>query len=204
MLAEGNSASLFGEPYFFKSNDPLLLDDPETIWFVQSGSLAIFAINVQNGIPKGRRRYLFSVKAGEAMFCATLTSAAGQYQILAVALEATELVQVSKQDFCESLGEDTIIDNMITFLIAGHETTSGLLSFLWYYMLKSPEAYRKAKEEVDTVLGTRSMQFEDLGKLPYITAMLRETWCLAWDIPIDIMALGGPIDKLSLGRPPRA
>lgn len=75
----------------------------------------------------------------------------------------------------ESLSEDTIINNMITFLIAGHETTSGLLSFLWYYMLKSPEAYRKAQEEVDNVLGTRSMQFEDLSKFPYITAMLRET-----------------------------
>ena len=48
MLAEGNSVSLFGEPYFFKSNDPLLLKEPETIWFVQSGSFALFAINVQN------------------------------------------------------------------------------------------------------------------------------------------------------------
>lgn len=106
MLAEGNSVSLFGEPYFFKSNDPLLLDDPETIWFVQSGSLALFAINVQNGIPKGRRRYLFSVKAGEAMFSATLPSAARQYQILAVALEETELLQVTKAEFCKSVGED--------------------------------------------------------------------------------------------------
>lgn len=75
----------------------------------------------------------------------------------------------------ETLPEDSIIDNMITFLIAGHETTSGLLSFLWYYMLKSPEAYRKAQEEVDTVIGTRSIQYEDLNKLPYINAMLRET-----------------------------
>ena len=64
---------------------------------------------------------------------------------------------------------------MITFLIAGHETTSGMLSLLWYYMLKSPEAYRKAQEEVDRVIGTRSIQYEDLNKLPYINAMLRET-----------------------------
>ena len=46
---------------------------------------------------------------------------------------------------------------------------------MWYYMLKSPEAYRKAQEEVDTVIGTRSIQYEDLSKLPYINAMLRET-----------------------------
>lgn len=42
-------------------------------------------------------------------------------------------------------------------------------------MLKSPEAYRKAQEEVDTVIGRRSIQYEDLNKLPYINAMLRET-----------------------------
>jgi cytochrome P450/NADPH-cytochrome P450 reductase len=75
----------------------------------------------------------------------------------------------------ESLPESSIIDNMITFLVAGHETTSGMLSLLWYYMLKSPEAYRKAQEEVDRVIGTRSIQYEDLNKLPYINAMLRET-----------------------------
>ena len=40
MLAEGNSVSLF--------NDPLLLNDRKTIWFLQSGSLALFTINVQN------------------------------------------------------------------------------------------------------------------------------------------------------------
>ncbi len=106
MLAEGNSVSLFGKPYFFKSNDPLLLDDLETIWLVQSGTLALFTINVQNGIPKGRRRYLFSVKAGEAMFSATLASVAGHYQILAVALEETELLQVTKAEFCKSAEEN--------------------------------------------------------------------------------------------------
>jgi hypothetical protein len=95
MLAQDNSINLFGESYFFKSNDPLLLDNPETIWLVKSGSLALFAINVQHGIPKGRRRYLFSVKMGEAMFSATFTSSNGQYQILAIALEETELIQVT-------------------------------------------------------------------------------------------------------------
>ncbi|KAL9479479.1 hypothetical protein ACSS6W_004265 [Trichoderma asperelloides] len=54
----------------------------------------------------------------------------------------------------ESLDDDTIIRNMITFLIAGHETTAGLLSFLFYELLQNPEAYRKAQEEVDTVIGS--------------------------------------------------
>ncbi|KAK5112785.1 hypothetical protein LTR85_011119 [Meristemomyces frigidus] len=75
----------------------------------------------------------------------------------------------------QALSHESIIDNMITFLIAGHETTSGLLSFEFYYMLKSPEAYRKAQEEVDRVIGKDSIQAHHLNELPYITACLRET-----------------------------
>nr|POE71415.1 bifunctional cytochrome p450/nadph--p450 reductase [Quercus suber] len=75
----------------------------------------------------------------------------------------------------ETLSHDNIISNMITFLIAGHETTSGLLSFLFYYFTKQPEAHRKAQEEVDRVVGKASVKVENLAQLPYITACLRET-----------------------------
>ncbi|BAZ38790.1 ABC transporter-related protein [Calothrix sp. NIES-4101] len=101
MLAEGDSIGVFGELYFFKSNDPLLLDDANHIWLVKSGSLALFAINVQNGVPKGRRRYLFSVKAGEAMFAVAPISVDGGHQILAVALEECELLLLSADEFSE-------------------------------------------------------------------------------------------------------
>lgn len=74
----------------------------------------------------------------------------------------------------QQLPESSIIDNMITFLIAGHETTSGMLSFTFYYLLKNPDAYRKAQEEVDRVIGRESIRLEHLSKLPYITAVLRE------------------------------
>ncbi|KAK4560538.1 hypothetical protein LTR86_005735 [Recurvomyces mirabilis] len=74
----------------------------------------------------------------------------------------------------KKLSTDTIIDNMITFLIAGHETTSGLLSFLFYFLIKNPETYRKAQAEVDQIIGTESIQAHHVNELPYITACLRE------------------------------
>ncbi|CAG7932978.1 unnamed protein product [Penicillium olsonii] len=75
----------------------------------------------------------------------------------------------------QGMTDESIVDNMITFLIAGHETTSGMLSFLFYYLLKSPNAYKKAQEEVDRVIGKRKITVEDMSKLPYITAVMRET-----------------------------
>ncbi|PWY92638.1 cytochrome P450 [Aspergillus heteromorphus CBS 117.55] len=74
----------------------------------------------------------------------------------------------------QGLSDDSIISNMITFLIAGHETTSGMLSFVFYFLLKNPHAYKKAQEEVDTVIGRRKITVDDLSKVPYINAVLRE------------------------------
>ncbi|KAH8888031.1 cytochrome P450 [Thozetella sp. PMI_491] len=75
----------------------------------------------------------------------------------------------------EKVSDSSIIDNLITFLIAGHETTSGMLSFAFYQMLRHPEVYRKAQEEVDNVIGTGAVKAEHLSKLPYVSAVLKET-----------------------------
>src|SRR6185437_6707090 len=53
----------------------------------------------------------------------------------------------------EQLDDVNIRYQINTFLIAGHETTSGLLSCTLYALLKHPEVLRKACEEVDRVLG---------------------------------------------------
>lgn len=83
----------------------------------------------------------------------------------------------------EKLSDASIIDNLITFLIAGHETTSGLLSFAFYQLIKHPEACRKAQQEVDAVIGTGPIKVEHMNKLPYIAAVLRETLRLSPTIP---------------------
>jgi cytochrome P450/NADPH-cytochrome P450 reductase len=84
----------------------------------------------------------------------------------------------------QKLSDDSIVDNLITFLIAGHETTSGLLSFAFYQLLKHPEAYRKAQQEVDDLIGEGPIKVEHMSKLPYIAAILRETLRLSATIPI--------------------
>ncbi|THH28054.1 hypothetical protein EUX98_g6131 [Antrodiella citrinella] len=75
----------------------------------------------------------------------------------------------------QGLSDENIRFNLLTFLVAGHETTSGMLTFSMYYLMKNPEAMRKLREEVDAVLGDEVMQITDLGKMPYCVAVLRET-----------------------------
>jgi cytochrome P450/NADPH-cytochrome P450 reductase len=64
-----------------------------------------------------------------------------------------------------------------TFLIAGHETTSGLLSCTLYALLKHPEVLKKAYEEVDRVLGpdvNARPTYQQVTQLTYITQILKE------------------------------
>lgn len=75
----------------------------------------------------------------------------------------------------EKLSEENIAYQMITFLIAGHETTSGLLSFATYLLLKNPEVLQKARAVVDEVLGDEVPRVEHLAQLRYIEQVLMES-----------------------------
>ncbi|KAE8323142.1 cytochrome P450 [Aspergillus sergii] len=75
----------------------------------------------------------------------------------------------------DALSDESIINNILTFLVAGHETTSGLLSFAVYYLLKTPDAMARATDEVDCVVGDQELTIEHLSKLKYLNAILRET-----------------------------
>ncbi|KAL8399487.1 hypothetical protein RB594_000025 [Gaeumannomyces avenae] len=74
----------------------------------------------------------------------------------------------------EKLDDDEVVRNLITFLVAGHETTSGMLSFATYYLLKHPETLARAQKEVDDVVGTEQITVSHIQKLPYLDAVFRE------------------------------
>lgn len=73
------------------------------------------------------------------------------------------------------LPDENIRAQCITFLIAGHETTSGLLSFALYYLLKDPAAMERARAEVDAVLGEDAEPtFDQVLRLTYVRQVLDE------------------------------
>ncbi|UNO44347.1 cytochrome P450 [Streptomyces sp. MST-110588] len=77
----------------------------------------------------------------------------------------------------EKLDAANIRNQVITFLIAGHETTSGALSFALYHLLKDPVALRMAQREADELWGDEpdpDPSFEDIGRLPFTRQVLNE------------------------------
>jgi cytochrome P450/NADPH-cytochrome P450 reductase len=93
----------------------------------------------------------------------------GARDLLALMLDAVDPITG------ERLDDENIRYQLLTFLIAGHETTSGLLSFATWLLLANPDVLARARAHVDDMLGTRTPRFEDVARLGFIDQILRET-----------------------------
>jgi len=90
---------LQGQLYQVKGNQPILLDDPQTVWVLQSGAVALFAVTVKNGVIEGARRYLCSTEPGDALFGTAPSSRNQHRRLLAVPIGETELLKVDRECF---------------------------------------------------------------------------------------------------------
>lgn len=106
------------------------------------------------------------------------------------------LMQVRDQDGTR-MTDKQLRDEVLTFLLAGHETTALALSWTWRLLAEHPEIERKLREELDRVLLGRAPAFSDLAVLPYADAVIKESMRLyppAWSLARTTMAdieLGG-------------
>ncbi|MFJ2002764.1 cytochrome P450 [Streptomyces chartreusis] len=76
-----------------------------------------------------------------------------------------------------TLDAANIRNQVITFLIAGHETTSGAMSFALYYLAKHPTVLELVRREVDALWGDRAdpePAYEEIGRLTYTRQVLNE------------------------------
>jgi cytochrome P450 len=77
-------------------------------------------------------------------------------------------------------------DELITILLAGHETTASTLSWTWYQMHEQPEIAERVHAEAVEVLGDRDPVYEDLHRLKYTTMVIQEAMRLyppVWILP---------------------
>jgi cytochrome P450 / NADPH-cytochrome P450 reductase len=100
----------------------------------------------------------------------------------------------------EKLSDENMRYQIITFLIAGHETTSGLLSFVLYFLMKHPEKLAKAYQEVDRVLTDPTPSYQQVRGLKYIRMILNESLRLWPTAPL--FSLYAKEDTLLAGKYP--
>jgi cytochrome P450 len=95
------------------------------------------------------------------------------------------------------LGDQEIRDEVMTMLLAGHETTASSIAWTFYLLSLHPSAWRRLREEVIQVLGDRAPTLEDLPQLTWARMVFEESLRLyppVWLIPRQSVAadeLGG-------------
>ena len=71
---------------------------------------------------------------------------------------------------------EAMVDDFITFFVAGQETTANALAFSFLELGKHPEIVKKAREEIDRVLGERTdVTYQDVADLKYCSAIFKES-----------------------------
>ncbi len=112
------------------------------------------------------------------------------------------LMGASDAETGEGMSDKQLRHEILTLVLAGHETTANALSFLFHLLSTHPDVARRVAAEVETVLSGRTPTLADLKRLEYTTMVIEETlrlyppaWVLERQSIADDVAGGFHIPK---------
>jgi cytochrome P450 len=83
-------------------------------------------------------------------------------------------MRVRDEDTGEQMNDRQLRDEVLTMMIAGHETTATALSWVWTLLEQNPRVEAKLHAELDAVLGGRAPTVEDVPRLGYTRMVVEE------------------------------
>ena len=107
------------------------------------------------------------------------------------------LMDARDEETGEGMSDRQLRDEVMTLMLAGHETTANALTWTFYLLQQHPEVEARLVAELDAVLGERVPTFQDLPRLAYTARVFDEAMRLyppAWLIsrtPLAEDVLGG-------------
>jgi cytochrome P450 len=72
------------------------------------------------------------------------------------------------------LTSQDVQNEVVTFVLAGHETTASALTWTWYLLAQHPEKAARLHAELDDVLAGRAPALDDVPRLPYTANVFKE------------------------------
>jgi cytochrome P450 len=121
-----------------------------------------------------------------------------------------DLLLAAHDDDGSRLSRQQVRDQVVTFIVAGHETVASALTWAWHLLATNPAALATARGEVDAVCPSGAPGFDDVPRLTWISAVLDETLRLyppAWlvtrrSLAPDVLAgVDVPADALIIVSP---
>jgi cytochrome P450 len=99
------------------------------------------------------------------------------------------LMQARDEETGEAMTLAQLCSEALTFLVAGHETTSTALTWTWFLLGSYPSVRQRVREEVGRVLGDRLPTIEDVPRLNATRMAIEESmrlyppvWALAREV----------------------
>ena len=87
----------------------------------------------------------------------------------------TTLMAARDAETGESMSDAQLRDEVMTMMIAGHETTANALSWLWVLLDRHADEVERLRAELAAVTGGRPPSVDDVGRLPRLKAVIQET-----------------------------
>ncbi len=101
-----------------------------------------------------------------------------------------------------AMDDEQLVDNLLTFYLAGHDTTAKALTWTLYLLACSPEWTAKLDGEIESVTGGGPVRGEHIDKLVLVQQVLRESMRLY--PPVPMMSRQAVGDATIAGREIRA
>jgi len=102
--------------------------------------------------------------------------------------DVLQLLLAARDETGAPMGDAEVRDELMTLLLAGHETTATALAWTTHRILTEPGVYDALREENARVVGSRPVSPDDVPRLEYLDAVVKETLRLNPVIP-DVMRL---------------
>lgn len=83
------------------------------------------------------------------------------------------LMQARDAQSGQSMQDGQLVDEILTLIVAGHETTASTLNWAWYLISQHPEVEQRLSDELDTL--TTGFEFGDLPRFLYTRQIIDET-----------------------------
>ena len=85
------------------------------------------------------------------------------------------LMEARDAETFEGMDDRQLLDEALTLMVAGHETTANTLAWAWFCLARHPEVRAQMEDEIDRVTGGRRPGLNDVPHFVFTRQIVEET-----------------------------